>query len=149
MPLAFLFADFTTKTKLVGVTVLPKLSLTLALLPKLFPTIQLFYCSVPYSTYSAQTLDRTWFAPLPLASPIADFTIKTKITAVWALFKLPQAALYNLWAIRWLNPVVFWGFRLHPLKKHSFRLWSFFTQFARLEMLTMPYFRLLAFQVQV
>ena len=78
----FLIADFTTKTKLVGVSVLPKLSLTLALLPKLFPTIQLFFCSVPYPTHSAPTPDQTWLAPLPLAFPIADFTIKTKITAV-------------------------------------------------------------------
>lgn len=148
MPLAFLIAVLPFIIKLVGASVLPKPSLTLALLPKLFPTIQLFFRSFPYSTHSAPTLDRTWLAPLPLAFQIAAFTIKTKITAVWALFKLPQAALYSPWAIRWPDPVVFWGFRLHPLKKRSFRLWSFFTQFARLEMLTIPYFRLLAFPLQ-
>ena len=82
MPLAFLIAVLPKKTKLVGASVLPKLSLTLTLLPKLFPTIQLFVCSVPYLTHSDPTLDQTWLAPLPLAFPIADFTIKTKITTV-------------------------------------------------------------------
>jgi hypothetical protein len=70
------------KIKLIGASVLPKLSINLAPLPKLFLPIQLFFCSVPYPTHSAPTLDQTWLAPLPLAFPIADFTIKTKITAV-------------------------------------------------------------------